>query len=134
MHVRNHTSSLTLCACRAELCVVYHSAVLRVERHVLTDCTATVASIQFYLSEYVNILPGVHTFLYEIMTLPNRTDAAVMSLLFDRAHCGNPSLKAVLERLLWNCNQVMYAHLCAWCALTLSVYCFPLSTFTAGLS
>lgn len=103
----------------AELCVVYQSALLRVERHILADCTATIASIQHYLSEFVTILPGVHTVLHEIMNLSNRTDAAVMGVLFDRAQCGAPSLEAVLERLLWNCNQVLYRHLSAWCAINI---------------
>lgn len=104
----------------AELCVVYQAAVLRVERHVLADSTATIASIQHYLSEYATVLPGVHTVLHDIVSLPNRTDAAVMSLLFDRAQCGKPSLEAVLERLLWNCNQILYRHLSAWYACTSS--------------
>ena len=95
---------------------MYQAAVLRVERHVLADSTATIASIHHYLSEYATILPGVHTVLHEIVNLPNRTDAEVMSLLFDRAQCGKPSLEAVLERLLWNCNQILYRHLSAWCA------------------
>jgi hypothetical protein len=82
---------------------------------VLADSTATITSIQHYLSEYATVLPGVHTVLHEIVSLADRTDATVMSLLFDRAHCGKPSLEAVLERLLWNCNQVLYRHLAAWC-------------------
>jgi hypothetical protein len=99
----------------AELCLVYQAAVLSVERHVLANCTATIASIQHYLSEYAAILPGVHTVLHNIQNLPNRTDASVMSLLYDSVKCGQRSLEDVLERLLWNCNQVLYGHLSAWC-------------------
>lgn len=103
----------------AELCVVYRAAVLRMERHVLSEPVPTLAAVQHYLSEYSNVLPGVHSVLFELTNLQSASDAQVMDLLYDRARCGIPSLQAVLERLLWNCNQVLYRHLSAWYATSL---------------
>lgn len=101
----------------AELCVVYRAAVLRMEQHVLSESVPHMAAVQHYLSEYSSVLPGMHSILYELTNVPNATDAQIMGLLFDRTRSGIPILQAVLERLLWNCNQILYRHISAWYVL-----------------
>jgi hypothetical protein len=85
-----------------------------VERHVLADATPTLTSVQHYLSEYTAILPAIHALLWDLARTNDITDATVMNVLYNRTRCGVASLQAVLERLLWNCNQIMYRHLSAW--------------------
>lgn len=107
---------------RAELCAVYRAAVLRMERNLMSESVPHMAAVQHYLSEYTFVLPGVHSIIYELSNIPNATDAQIMGLLFDRTRSGIPVLQAVVERLLFNCNMVLYKHISAWCVLFIP-YC-----------
>ena len=100
--------------------MVYRAAVLRMEQHVLSESVPHMAAVQHYLSEYSSVLPGMHSILYELTNVPNATDSQIMGLLFDRTRSGIPILQAVLERLLWNCNQILYRHISAWYVLLIA--------------
>lgn len=105
---------------RAELCVVYQAAVLRVEQHVLTADTPTLASVPHFLSEFAALLPSVHTLLWELKQGASASDVAIMDALYRRSLCGDARLQAVLQRLLWHYNQMLFKHLSAWCATLLA--------------
>ena len=87
------------------------------EQHLLTSDCPTLASISHFLSEFVALLPSVHTLLWGWTQETNPSDVAIMDALHRESVNGFPGLQAVLERLLWNCNQTMYRHLSAWCAI-----------------
>lgn len=82
----------------------------------MTSESPTLASISHFLSEFVSLLPSVHTLLWSWTQERNPSDVLVMDALHRESVNGFPGLQAVLERLLWNCNQMMYRHLSAWCA------------------
>ena len=92
---------------------------LRVEQHLLTADTPTLASIKHYLSEFAALLPAIHTLLWGLCQEPNPSAVLIMDALHRRSINGDQGLQAVLQRLLWNCNQIMYKHLSAWCAANL---------------
>jgi hypothetical protein len=100
----------------AELCVVYQAALLRVEQYILTTDTPTLASIPHFLSEFASLLPSIHTLLWELTQQPIPSDVATMDSLYRFGLCGDLGLQAVLQRLLWHYNQIMYKHLSAWYA------------------
>ena len=76
--------------------------------------TPTLASIRHYLSEFTALLPSVHTMLWSLTQESSPSDVLVMDALHRSTISGDPGLQAVLQRLLWNCNQMLYKHLSAW--------------------
>lgn len=99
---------------------MYQAAVLRVQQHTIQDACPVLASIQHHLSEFTVVLPAVHAVLWQLVTspAPQKGSTAALDALFARSRCGMPALRAVTDRLLWHCNQLLYQHVTAWCALS----------------
>ncbi|KAJ4849284.1 hypothetical protein Tsubulata_021557 [Turnera subulata] len=96
-----------------EILSVYRSAVLQIERKLLSETLPILATVTQGLNKFFVLLPPLHELVQEIEREDIR-GGRLLNLLHKRCHCGVPELQTCIQRLLWHGHQVLYNQLASW--------------------
>ncbi|CAM6105636.1 unnamed protein product [Calypogeia fissa] len=97
----------------AEILAVYRSAVLKVERNLLSDPVPVLAGVTQGLHQFELLLPPLYALVCEVER-EELKGGCLLNLLHAKCHCGVPELQACMQRILWHGHQVMYRQLASW--------------------
>ncbi|KAI3805912.1 hypothetical protein L1987_21800 [Smallanthus sonchifolius] len=96
-----------------EILTVYRSAVLHIEKKLMSDSLPILATVTQGLNKFFVFLPPLYELILEIERDGNY-GGKLLNLLYKRCHCGVPELQTCIKRLLWHGHQVMYNQLACW--------------------
>ena len=101
------------CSGVKEILQVYKEHLLSIEHEYLKDRTLTIASLQLRLSLYSQSFPALTQLMSDIQDQGLR-GGQLLDALHQRCTSGNPVIKNMFSRILFNCHKVFFHQINAW--------------------